>query len=61
MARMGEKRTHTKFLSESMQGRDDTEDRNVDATVILEWKFKIKLSPWLAKHHAMKAYWGIEV
>jgi hypothetical protein len=29
--------------------------------VITEHKVKVKLSPCLTKHHAMKTYWGVEV
>jgi hypothetical protein len=28
---------HTKFLSENLNGRDDSEDLGVDRKIILEW------------------------
>jgi predicted XRE-type DNA-binding protein len=51
---------HTKCWSENLKGRDHSEGLGVGRSVISEY-VKVKLSVLSIEHHAMKAYWGVEV
>jgi hypothetical protein len=51
--------THERFWSESLKEREHSEDLGVDG----KDKVKRQSCPcaFLTEHHAMKAYWGVEV
>jgi hypothetical protein len=52
-------RIHRKCYSENLTGREIFECVGIGKMIILKGKGKLSLC--LTKHHAMKAYWGVEV
>jgi hypothetical protein len=59
-------RNACKFWLENLKERDNLGNLDVDKRKILEWKVKVKVKVNLSlcffnDHHAMEAYWGMEV
>jgi hypothetical protein len=58
---MEERRNEIHNFGGNLNKGDSFRYLGIGRKIILKVKVKVKLSQCLTKHHAMKAYWGVEV